>query len=434
MSEISLAANTNVVNDLPGNRAQKKPYYSHIFICLIGISFMSWFYYGWRAIILIGISALAAFITEFISIKLSHRDFDYKDVSAIESGIILALLMPASLPYGLMVASSIIMIIVGKVAFGGIKNQIFPSASVGFALCSLCWSEYILVYPTPIANSSLSLASHITDTLNQSFTSLADSVTAPAVSGLDLMLGAYAGPMGTTHIIVLAVCALTFLFRAAASRMVFFASMSVIFSMQYFFPSMGKDVLSSLVYELLSGSTLFIIIFIASDPAIVPKKRSSRLIYGLMVGGFTVLFRRVGGIENAAVFGVLASCPFVAVLDRYFYHVSDFFTRIWATRFTWLSRLQHRFTSLYKRQRILSEQRKEIISDIKKCMAEKAQVKQQKQLEKAEQKAALIYEKIKNEEMQNHDDNNKDKSIMPNEALLLVNEEKAPLKEETDDE
>lgn len=366
----------NVAIKMPKDlKLNTKPYYSHIFLCLLGVCFMAWFYYGERAIILMLVSALTSFLTEIISVKLSGKKITKMNLTSVISGIILSLLMPASLPYEYMVISSAMMIVIGKIAFGGLDNQIFPCTAIGFALSSLCWSEYILVYPAPIANGSLPLSSHTGLELSESFTSIVDSVTVPAISYIDLMLGAYTGPMGTTHIIVLFVCALTFMFRATASRMVFISSLATIFSFQYLMPTLGNSVLSSLTYELLSGSTLFIIIFIACDPAIVPKKRSARLIYGILVGCFTVLFRRVGNIENAAIFGVIAACIFVNSLDKYFYHISDFFARIWSKRTNVYPAIGKCFVNLLDKKDKLSSERKEILLKMKENRVLKAQLK-----------------------------------------------------------
>lgn len=366
MSENNLATN------LPTNlKLNNKPYYSHIFLCLLGVCFMAWFYYGTRALILILVSAMTSYITELVSVKLSRKKISKSNLTAFLSGIILALLMPATLPYELMAAASFMMIVIGKIAFGGLENQIFPCTAIGFALSSLCWGEYILAYPAPVANGSLPLASHTGVELVESFTSVVDSVTVPAISYIDLMLGAYTGPMGTTHIILLFVCALTFMFRATASRMVFISSLATILSFQYLMPTLGNDHLTSLIYELLSGSTLFIIIFIACDPAIVPQKRSARLIYGILVGCFTVLFRRVGAIENAAVFGVIAACIFVGALDKYFYHVSDFFSKLWSKRTSVYPAIGHCFVRLLDKRDTLSKERNEIIASLKENKAKK---------------------------------------------------------------
>ncbi len=387
----------NMAIEMPKDlKLNNKPYYSHIFLCLLGVCFMAWFYYGKRAIVLMLISALTSYLTEIIAVKLSGKKITKSNLTAVISGIILSLLMPASLPYEYMAISSVMMIVIGKIAFGGLENQIFPCTAVGFALSSLCWGEYILVYPNPVANGALPLASHTGLELAQSFTSIVDSVTVPSISYIDLMLGAYTGPMGTTHIIVLFVCAMTFMFRATASRMVFISSLATIFSFQYLTPTLGNSVISSLIYELLSGSTLFIIIFIACDPAIVPKKRSARLVYGILVGCFTVLFRRVGNIENAAIFGVLAACIFVNSLDKYFYYVSDFFTRIWSKRTSVYPAVGQCFVKLLDKKDMLYSERKEILKQIK-----------EKRIQKVEEKKAskMATEVVSDEQVEDSLDN-----------------------------
>ena len=82
-----------------------------LLICLFALVFMSVYYYGFRALIVTTISAATCYATDIFCIYLRKEKFEFGDTSAIITGIIFALLMPASNSYGMLIISSIIMII-----------------------------------------------------------------------------------------------------------------------------------------------------------------------------------------------------------------------------------------------------------------------------------------------------------------------------------
>lgn len=278
------------------------------------LTFMSFFYYGTRALIVVGISISASLITDFICVKLRSEKYELKDLSAIVSGAVLALMMPASVPYTTLIIANIISIVIGKQIFGGRGKNIFNCAAVGFLFSSYCWKDAILMYPKP--TEQLDLASHVTNTLYQSITQTLNIATTPAISNFDIFLGKFTGPMGAVHIIILLVCAIVLMFRRSISALTFCSGLGSILLFSYLFPKYGDSPLSSVFYELFSGMMVFGLIFLACDFYTAPKTRSSRFLYGILIGVLTILFRHLSDVENGIVFAVIIANPLSIPLDK----------------------------------------------------------------------------------------------------------------------
>ena len=91
---------------------------------------MAFYYYGLRAVIVTLISVGVSLLTEYICCQIVKKRFRLVDTSPIMSGMILALLMPASVPYKVVIFAAVFMIAVCKFAFGGNNNLIFSPAAV----------------------------------------------------------------------------------------------------------------------------------------------------------------------------------------------------------------------------------------------------------------------------------------------------------------
>lgn len=139
----------------------------------------------------------------------------------------------------------------------------------------------------------------------------------PTIDTVDLVLGNYAGPMGTTVLLVILACALYLIHRR---RMGLVAPLCFIFAcafMAFFFPRLGDlafaapwehllERLQVVKYELCTGGVLFAAVFLINDPVTLPKSNASRAVYGLVLGVATMLFRYYGTYETGVCFALLA--------------------------------------------------------------------------------------------------------------------------------
>lgn len=297
------------------SKTEKSIMYDYL-ICLSSLIFMSIYYYGWRALIVISVSVATCYICDMVCVYQRKKVLELNDFSAIVTGIIFAMLMPASVPYNILIISCVIMVIIGKQAFGGNENPIFNTVAVGYAFASLCWKDAMSWFPLPSPKGQVDLASNVSN-LTHSFTYNVDLASMPSVSKFDMVLGIFSGPMGTTHIIVILVCAIVLISRRSISVLTFLSCLGTLLATAFLFPPAIRETrFSSIVFELLSGATLFVIVFIACDIRNSPKTKFGRILYGIIIALLTILFRRYAKIEVGMIFAVLIANVLSQPLDN----------------------------------------------------------------------------------------------------------------------
>ena len=197
---------------------------------------------------------------------------------------------------------------------------------MGYAVAAVSWPEQVFRYPAPYANiplwdaSGVATSSTISDTLR--------SGGLINISALSLVLGEYAAPMGTGAAIVLVACGL-FLWMQKDVRLS--ASLSFLITaglIVFFFPRQlglteGTAFTAGLVFrlrcvrdEMLTGAMLFSAVFLLNEPYTCAHHRRGRILYGAMVGAFTMGFRYFGVYETGVCFAILAVNSISGWLDR----------------------------------------------------------------------------------------------------------------------
>lgn len=281
-------------------------------IVLLVLAAVAVYYYGFRAALVIVIAAAVCCLTDFICIKLRKKDTVAGDISALVTGLTLGLMMPASAPYFAVVAASVFAIAVAKQAFGGLGCEIFNAAAAGFLFISLCFPDNILTYPETFGDISFSSIVPA-DILGQSMTKSFIAAGSSSVDIIDVLVGKFRGPMGTGFAAILVVAALFLAFRRSVSAIALSAEIVVSGTAAFL---LGDFDFRSVIYFLAGGMTLFGMLFLSCGCNTMPTTRSSRLVYGIIVGTLTAILHFYSGTENAIVYAVIIAAPFIIELDK----------------------------------------------------------------------------------------------------------------------
>lgn len=309
-------------------KAEKSIYFD-LMLTLVPVAFMSYSYYGTRTLILCIIAMLTCLITDYICILLRGKRFSPEDMGSIVTGMIVALMMPASIPYNILILTCFVSIIIGKQVFGGRRNLVFPPAAVGFVFSTISWGKYTMLYPKPYAELDTTFS--VSNTLLPSLSSIINSTETVNVLDTDLMLGNFTGPMGATSIIVLAVCALVLMFRRSIAIMTTLGIIGTVATYSFLFP-LGNSPLKYTIYQLVGNMVIFGSIYIASDLRITPSSKIPRLIYGIIIGLFTCYLTRELKVENAIIYATIITCPLAIAMDDYTIRVKAKITAIYVNK------------------------------------------------------------------------------------------------------
>ena len=287
---------------------------------------VSCYLYGLRPLLLCGFAVLMGNLCDRLISLLRRRVYQAGDYSNESFALVITLLMPATVDWYVLAAAILAGALIGKEVFGGYGSYPFHPAAVGYAVAAVSWPEQVFRYPAPYANiplwdaSGVATSSTISDTLR--------SGGLINISALSLVLGEYAAPMGTGAAIVLVACGL-FLWMQKDVRLS--ASLSFLITaglIVFFFPRQlglteGTAFTAGLVFrlrcvrdEMLTGAMLFSAVFLLNEPYTCAHHRRGRILYGAMVGAFTMGFRYFGVYETGVCFAILAVNSISGWLDR----------------------------------------------------------------------------------------------------------------------
>ena len=272
----------------------------------------AWYFYGTKALRLIAVSVIVAVLCEYFGRKLLRQPATVSDLSAVTTGIILALMLPANAPVWMPAIGSSFAVIAAKLPFGRNETLPFSPAAAGMAFLTICFSDLIFDYPRIVANTALtgSSGSSLAYLLSQN-----TSISLSSVKAIDIFTGNYPGPMGAGCIIVLFGSALYMLIR----RTKLFISVAGFMAGAAFtalcFPRVTSR-LSSVVLELVAGYMIFAALFLLTEQGTQPKLPLSRLLYGISAGAVCMLMRRFGAFEECACFGILIINAVWNAIDR----------------------------------------------------------------------------------------------------------------------
>lgn len=267
-----------------------------IMITLAALELMAFFYYGIRAVWLGMICIAVSMVSEFILLRSRRAEFTAKDLYCVSDGLIIALMLPASIDWKIP-AAACVFAAVAKHIFGGRENMIFSPSAVAYVFIISSWSKELLSYPEPYTKLGIfERAAELTDSASLNFIETGKL----AESNYELLMGSFAGPMGAVSILIISVSAAVLIARKGISASAFCGTVGGLVILSAAFPYMGNP-LESVRGMLVTNMTLFAAVYIISDKRIAPKKWYYAAIYGIIVSAVTYGLFMVTGKENIII-------------------------------------------------------------------------------------------------------------------------------------
>ena len=292
---------------------KQKSIYGDQLLCLLTLLGLGVWQSGWRALVIALICVVTCMLSDALFCRMTKKTYNPKDLSTLAAGLCIALMMPASVHYGIVVGGGLLAMGL-KHIFGGKDNYIFNPTAAAIAFLIICFPQDMLLYPgrgikAPVfgAIGSDQLVSGI-----ESY--LLKLGTAPSVSLQDILIGNYVGPLGTTHFLVLAVCGICLLARRSSSLLVTISGLGSYCALTALFP-VYNSIGDTLALELIGGYLLFGFVFLAGDPQTAPKTTAGKIAYGLIIGIVGCLFRHFGKVEGSFLFVLLIANALSLHLD-----------------------------------------------------------------------------------------------------------------------
>ena len=258
-----------------------------VIIALVPAIIASCVHFGWYPLLILAVCVAVCVASEFISRLIMKRDNTVGDLSAVVTGVLLALNLPANINPLIAAFGALAAIVVVKQMFGGLGMNFVNPALAG---------RIILLVSFPTAMTTWVASNFQAVDAVTSATPLA--AEANTYSYLELLLGSHGGSMGETCAVALILGGVYLVIRRVIS-----AAIPLVI--------MGSAALTSLVlgrdplFELLSGGLLLGAVFMATDYVTSPITFWGKVIYGVGIGVLTVLIRQFANIPEGMSFAIL---------------------------------------------------------------------------------------------------------------------------------
>ncbi|WP_028517294.1 RnfABCDGE type electron transport complex subunit D [Ruminococcus flavefaciens] len=262
------------------------------------------YFFGMRVIPLTAVCIGSCIFFEYVCRAMMKRSNTVGDMSAVVTGLILAMNLPVTLPYWMAVIGSFVAIVIVKQLFGGLgQNFANPAITARIVL--------MVSFPAAMTNWIKPLE-YDYDAVSSATPLVLAKKGGELPSYLDLFLGKTGGCLGE-------VCALGLLigglYLAARKIISLAAPVSFIGSLFVLSFIAGDDP----VYQILAGGVFLGAFFMATDYATTPITTKGKIVFGLGCGIITFVIRRFGSYPEGVSFSILLMnvlTPYIEQLTR----------------------------------------------------------------------------------------------------------------------
>jgi Na+-transporting NADH:ubiquinone oxidoreductase subunit B len=296
-----------------------------VLYALVPIIIASVYFFGWRALVLIGVANVAGFISEAAFTRKAGQPV----TSAVfVTSTLFALSLPPLLPLGMVVVGIVFGVVFGKMVFGGFGKNIFNPALVGRAFIYISFGDYMTArcWTHPIAGllgGLTSYANSASDAITQATPTtwlkpvnlMMDRMPVELFSGEKLILGNTAGCIGGTSALLVLLGGLYLIKTKAANYRAVISMLLGFVGMQAALHMAGISTASNPVQALLAGSVLFGAFFYVTDPVSAPKTQEGRWLYGAIIGMLSSLIQVFTVWPEGTMFAILLGNMFAPITD-----------------------------------------------------------------------------------------------------------------------
>lgn len=226
------------------------------------------------------------------------------DGSAMISGMLLAMTLPATVPYWLVILGSAFAIIFVKALCGGLGQNVFNPALSARGFMMLVAPAYMVRFEGLDGITAATPLHHMV------------MPALPEESILDMFLGVCPGSIGEISAAALLAGGAYLVYRKVISINIPAAYLGTVAVLTFLFPKAG-DAVSWMLYSLFSGGVMLGAIFMATDYATSPVTPMGQVVYGIGCGVLTVLFRYFGIFPEGVTYAILLMNALVWIIDRH---------------------------------------------------------------------------------------------------------------------
>ena len=263
---------------------------ANVIVALCPVVVASAVIFGLRSLLVTAFSVVVCVVLEWLYCKLLKKPSPIGDLSAVVTGIILAMNVPVNMPLGQVAVGAVAAILITKQLFGGIGMNFANPALVGRIVLFVSFTNEMNAWVFPDA------------AVDQLASATPLQVSDPSrLNLLDLFMGIHGGVLGETCALAIL---LGFVYLVVTKTISPAIPLTYVGSTFVFYLIATRSLHESLV-AVLSGGLLFGAVFMATDYVTSPFTLKGKLLYGVCLGLVTFAIRYWGSYTEGVSFALL---------------------------------------------------------------------------------------------------------------------------------
>jgi Na+-transporting NADH:ubiquinone oxidoreductase subunit B len=295
------------------------------------------YFFGWVSLFIVMLSVITCVVTEWLFVRGKNGRVTE---AVLVSAILYAITLPPTLPFYMVVLGAIFGITFGKMAFGGFGNNVFNPALVGRAFVYITFPIQMTNSWLPAANFSDFPGGFATwkffgagDPLSSitsatPMTAFRDGAIALPnylqlffgnINGVYEKLGEITsiggGSIGESSALLLLLGGVYILIKKIANWKIVISFFSSFLIFQTILHVIVPNKVADPIFGLLSGGLILGGFFMVTDPVSAAKTNMGRWLYGIIIGGLTVIIRSFSLFAGGLMFAILLANMFAPIID-----------------------------------------------------------------------------------------------------------------------
>ena len=297
--KLTVASSPHIRGDFKSSRIMLDVMLALVPAMVVGI----WMH-GIRSLIVTIVSISSCVFLEWLYAKVTRTRNTVIDGSALVTGMLLAMTLPATVPYWLVIVGAAFAIIFVKALCGGLGQNIFNPALSARGFMMLIAPAYMVRFEGVDGVTAATPLHHMV------------MPALPEESILDMFLGNCPGSIGEISALALLAGGVYLVLRKVISARIPLAYLGSVAVLTLIFHKTDAPI-DWMLYSLFSGGLMLGAIFMATDYATSPVTAKGQVIYGIGCGILTVIFRYFGLFPEGVTYAILLMNALVWIIDRH---------------------------------------------------------------------------------------------------------------------
>lgn len=295
-----------------------------VVIALLPAAIVSILVYGWQALMILGVSVISCVLIEYLIARfMLRRASTVGDWSAVVTGLLLAMNLPVSSPWWMVVIGAVVAIGVAKMTFGGLGQNMFNPAITGRVFLLISFPTFMTSWTAPQGLLSRVDAFSGATPLGIVKEGLAQGLTIDQIYAehgftyWEMLFTNIGGSAGEISALAILVGFVYLLARKVIRPHITLSILATIFVFSGIFWLIDPQQYTDPLFNILTGGVLLGSVFMATDYVTSPMSAKGGIVFGVGIGLLTMLIRYFGSYPEGMSFAILIMNSTVPLINMY---------------------------------------------------------------------------------------------------------------------